>query len=575
MKKLIAVLLTAILVSLMLPLVSFSVSAADTCTKHIYENTTVEPSCTDCGYTVDKCINCNYTNYNTYEEFGVATGHSYCSPVVVAPGCEDEGYTYKICTVCNAYERYDYVEATGHRFRWTTVANSSCGSSGYRLGTCQDCGYVDTEIISVGAHNLEYVFVPGEGDVPCREDCICKDCGLVAFSNETHQTMPRTVPVPATCTEHGTIGLGCRYCDYTVTEVFMEALGHAAEIDLDASRYATCTEDGQVVYYGTCTREGCGENLDGQVVTIPATGHTETGVRTCTEAVICTTCGEETKPALGHDMAISGNWASADTAHTFYCRRCGVATDSTSSAKLYNFNALTAAFKQSNNFKYNTVRYFSKTDSVSDYKKFDFGAWTSMIKDMMAEEGMNDTAITYTPVRQTNVKNLPISEDIMSKLTASDIDSVKIDRIAGLNAADILSAFDNTYTVGKTTYDITPYKSISTSASVIKVTIDVKNEDIYTITNNNIEETALQKIFNTDIRDQVAGFKLVNGKFVATETDAGGGYEMTMNMTVNTVDTDAKVTYYFLEDTYQPIMATYEVWESLDSTVDMTFKIGL
>lgn len=64
---------------------------------------TVEPSCTEQGYTLYACSQCgqSYT-----DDFTPAKGHTM-REIVVEPTCTHQGYTTHFCTVCG----YEYSDA--------------------------------------------------------------------------------------------------------------------------------------------------------------------------------------------------------------------------------------------------------------------------------------------------------------------------------------------------------------------------------------------------------------------------------------------------------------------------------
>ena len=477
---------------------------------------------------------------------------------------------------CNASFKEDYVDAPGHEYIWGTPTASTCLVAGSRKGECKVCNETTTQLLSLAACKAGTpVPVTGDDDTLCKEVYNCKVCGKFMYEIETHEMVdiPNSEVIPEfPCVINTTIDLKCKYCYKTETEIIMEATGHIAEPDQENSEWATCTTEGQMVYHGSCAV--CGESLEGKTVTIPAKGHLPTGEQTCTTSVTCMRegCTDVLHPALGHSMTVKG-WTSA--AHTFFCDRCGAETDTTTAGKLANFNLLTSSYKQNINFMYNTVRSFSKTYSDSTYKSFDFGIYTSMIEDMYKEE-MGKSEPEYTAVRTNSVRNMQISHEAFSTLTEKDIESITIERLSHLYGNEIFADFNPAYAENTTSFThFNRYKNLKINQNVIKVTINVKNENLYNVVNSNVEETSLMKICDFDIRDHVAGYDFSDGKFVERETQSGDGYTMSMDMTVESIDTDAVVTFYFLEETYEPILAMYDLYDTIDTNVSMVFKIGI
>ncbi len=543
---------------------------------HALEIDYIEPDCITNGYEIMKCRRCSYISPDHYVEKEEPKGHTHSDKVEYKATCTSQGYSESICTTCNASFRDDYKDALGHTYNWGTPTPSTCLVAGSREGECITCHEKTTQLLSLAACKAgEPVRVTGSGSTPCVDVYSCRLCGKFMYEIENHEMVdiPGSEVFPEfPCTINTTIDLRCKYCNKTETEIIMEATGHEAMPDAENSEWATCTTEGKMVYHGSCAV--CGEDLDGKTVIIPEKGHIPTGEQTCTTSITCARedCGDVIHEAFGHSMTVKG-WTSA--AHTFFCDRCGDATDTTTAGKIANFNLLTASYKQNNRFKYNTVRYFTKSYTDSSYKSFDFGIYTSMIEDMYKEE-IGKSEPEYTPVRVTTVKSMYISENDISTLTADDLESITIERLSHLYGNEILADFTPSYAESSTSFtNFNKYRSLKINQNVIKVTLNIKNENLYNVVKNNIEETALMRIYDFDIRDQVTGYDFTGSKFVESETQKGDGYEMSMDMTVEAIDTDAVITYYFLEDTYEPILAIYDLYDTIDSSVNMVFKIGI
>lgn len=119
----------------------------------------------------------------------------------------------------------------------------------------------------------------------------CDVCGETGTEAHTTTTVPGTA---ATCTEAGlTDGTKCTLCDYEVAGVVIPALNHpeANRVPI-TEQAATCTEAGHTA----------GEKCS-----------------------LCDTIlsGNETRPALGHDLVYSTEEATKDTKHTEICTREG------------------------------------------------------------------------------------------------------------------------------------------------------------------------------------------------------------------------------------------------------------
>lgn len=560
--------------------------------KHVIVRVTVSASCTEDGYTVEKCKydSCEYFDTQSIEPTGeTAKGHQHANETVVLPTCTKEGYTVKTCSRCGDEIRYDYVSEKGHDYDWTTEEEASCIKAGKENGECTVChDKISRTIPLQPCTDIDTVLVPGNATTLCKVVAKCNTCGTEvnerpAEDYEHLKPVKTQAPTSPTCTEPGTVDVKCDSCYKTIDDyVVTEPLGHEADPDRENTWSATCTQSGQLAYTGTCTR--CGEPVENEVIIIPAKGHQLEGVQTCTTAVTCKVCHIEYAPKLGHDYVIpSAVSAYERNTPAFFCNRCGEGADD----NLQTFNDVTGLIKTSiygtewdseqRQYK-NTVSFFDKSSIKTEYSRFDFGIYTSAIKSMYEEE-MANTPDEFSTIRKNwSIRaNLPINNNQVSVLTADDIDSIKVERLSSFKVSDALASYPDTYTVGNTTYDLTPYKNTPVRGEVIKVTIDVKNES-YKGGVMNLPETQmthLQKIFDLDIREEANGFKDENGNFNKTESDVGDGYEITMTMVLQDIKSDGNVVYYFNADTYEPILAVYNTNITMTQNIAMKFKISL
>ena len=575
-------------------------------TGHDLVSKTVNHTCFDDGYTVDICTRCDYyENLQTPDNLKAPGHHSFDEEniKVVAATCTTQGYKEKTCTAsywleneegvlelmpCGVKEKFDIVDELGHSLLWETNEEASCTKTGLKTGTCtrDNCNYTTTEIIPLKAHSpsATAITVPGEGDTYCKLVIECTVChtALQEDSTQGHRIEFEYdyVADDEICTTDATGTKRCMVCNYVEENVLIaKATGHEGNI----SDYtpATCTKDGYAVI-GHCTT--CNKEINGGFV-IPATGHTTSGIATCTTDVRCMICNEVVEEKLGHNFKVRALAYNTDI-DQFFCTRCGVATEDT----LDTFNALANSIKGTyfrdhfNNPKNGSNRIelirFSKTTANTTYSRFDFGIYTNTIKDLYDDEMAKNTD-NYSPVRTTGIlrNTLPLTNTgVVSLLEAGDIDAsngIKAEKLNSLNVRDVLSAYSDTYTVGEKNYDISSYKKVI-NEEVIKVTVNVKNEKYSQIKNlPDNQSTALEKVFDLNIRDDVKEFKDVNGRLILEEQDKGDGYEITMSMELLEIESDATVTYYFAADTYEPILAVYNAKIIMDQTIDMNFKIGL
>ncbi len=552
-------------------------------TEHKLSTLNVEASCIQEGYSVTACEYCDYYDESTYKTGAPAKGHSWSEETTVSPTCTEQGYNIKTCSVCEASEKSDYTDPKGHNYQnWNVTKTATCKEAGARTGTCKVCGEKTTELIPITpcTPDTKVTRVEGskENNIPCKEVVKCKVCGDVLSESETmaaHRTQVVS-QTKETCTTARIVKEECKYCNYTYTNNnAADPLGH--ETTLVSTTPATCTVDGSRVYSGHCSR--CKQTFDNTVVVIKAKGHSPSGIQTCTTNVSCITCGEVLEEKLGHDYNMHSK-AYGKEIETFFCARCGAARNANENLNVFNNTA--------NNIKSYTfcneyaeqpnLRYVDKSSATTTYSRFDFGIYTPAIKEMYEDE-MANIPDDYSPVRPGGIRTmLPLLANYttVSELTSSDIDSIKVERLSGLNISDVLSAYATTYTIGSKTYDLSAYKNTKISGDVIKVTIDVKNEKLSVVKNlGKNEKTSLSKIYDIDIREQADEFRNEKGELVKSEIEKGDGYEISMIMRLEEIKSDAVVTYYLDADTYEPIIALYNTDVTMEQTIDMSFKIGL
>ena len=169
---------------------------------------TVEPTCTEGGYTVYRC-ECGET-YSGDET--AALGHDYTS-VTTNPTCSKEGSVVDTCKVCGDVKT-TVLEKKAHDYKTETYP-ATCLSNGAVVETCKVCGHVETTTIPMIDH---------------------------AFETETY---------PATCTESGSVVETCTVCSH-MRFTTIPATGHIYT-EWMAETEGNCENGG--TEYRTC--EGC------------------------------------------------------------------------------------------------------------------------------------------------------------------------------------------------------------------------------------------------------------------------------------------------------------------------------
>ncbi len=166
---------------------------------HVTEEITVDPTCTNDGYTSDICIyeGCGHISSNWRDVVDMLE-HNYGSTVSVT-GSTCGSYTKKECADCGYICLLSY--STSHTWNSTVDVTPTCVSTGTTTHTCSKCGgcYIETTAIDSTNHNLDtttfsqvgvsyyaYKCIDCEGDVYTYSN---SDVQYVTFSSESSFAM--------------------------------------------------------------------------------------------------------------------------------------------------------------------------------------------------------------------------------------------------------------------------------------------------------------------------------------------------------------------------------------------------
>ena len=264
---------------------------------------TVAPTCTEKGYDVYKCADCDATE-NRNET--AATGHSYVA-TVIAPTCLTmKGWTEHKCSTCG--DTYTDTEVTitmedlekdlTGKYHVGTITHTpyrdaTCTLNGYDTYSCDACNH-GWLVITAAATGHDYkVTAPAEAATCTKEgktaEETCSVCGDVKAAT-TVAKLAHTPGAAATCTTAQT----CTVC----STVLVEALGHTAVVD--AAVAPTCTDTG-LTEGKHCSV--CNAVLTAQTV-VAAKGHTPGAAATCTSNQVCTVCNVELAAKLPHTHVV-------------------------------------------------------------------------------------------------------------------------------------------------------------------------------------------------------------------------------------------------------------------------------
>ncbi len=253
---------------------------------------------------------------------------------VVQPTCTERGYTLYTCEECEYTYRDEFVDPvpTKHKeFVVKETVPATCTEDGYIIEICPDCGVERTKANGVAGHVMsawETVQAPTCTDYGVeRRSCInCDECNEERDINPSH-TYEVVEVIAATCTSNGYTVKECSVCGNSINDNYTNALEHKFPADPEwvVLEPATCEKEGIKANY---CEHGCGEY---QSAVIPK--HFYEIIKeeaTCTgygkEYAKCTECGDtylisQTSP-LGHKYEV---WTEIENTgiEQSECEHCG------------------------------------------------------------------------------------------------------------------------------------------------------------------------------------------------------------------------------------------------------------
>ena len=171
-------------------------------------------ACSFCG-AVNVHLACEDPNYG--QDVPVAESCVY-EDTVIEPTCTEGGYTLHVCKFCGGSTIDERTEPLGHDFgEGETLIHSTCGVEGLTAKRCVRCGYHLLEAVSPDGHT------PGKA-ATCTDPCLCAVCGAVLELPTGHDYETETVP--PTCTDFGYTRYVCRICGDERQSDFLPPLGH-------------------------------------------------------------------------------------------------------------------------------------------------------------------------------------------------------------------------------------------------------------------------------------------------------------------------------------------------------------
>ncbi len=297
---------------------------------HSYDSgkVTKEATCTANGVKTYTCSGCGATKTETIAK----TNHNYVS-TVINPTCTEQGRTGHICTKCNYSYDTDYIDATGHDYKYiakndgthSKVCNACSDTiieecNKIKQGNsivCENCNAVyeetstepSTDPTTSHTHSYDSGVVTQEATCTANGiktyTCSCGEIKTETISATGHSYDNGKITKEATCTTTGIKTYTCSKCKTTKTET-ISAKGHKTVTD--PAKLPTCTVTGltagshcsvcNTVITAQKTVSATGHSYDNGKITKAATC-TTTGIKTYTCSK-CKTTKTETISATGH-----------------------------------------------------------------------------------------------------------------------------------------------------------------------------------------------------------------------------------------------------------------------------------
>ena len=313
---------------------------------HHYITTTVEPTCTERGYTKYTCEKCGNSYNADYEK---PLGHNFGEWKEIKPATEEEdGLKERTCARCGETEE-QAIPAKTHEHKFVdTVIEPTCTEKGYTVHKCK-CGeqYEDSYVSALDHSFTNYV---SDGNATCTQDGTktakcdrCDETKTIADegSAKGHTPSDYILDKEPTCTETGSKHKECTVCGETLETAELPALDHSFT-NYVSDGNATCTKDGTKT--AKCDR--CDETKtiadEGSAKGHKPSDYISDKEPTCTEAGSkhkeCTVCGEMLEtvevPSKGHGYSTEWTVDKEATCQktgikSHHCTRCEAKTDET------------------------------------------------------------------------------------------------------------------------------------------------------------------------------------------------------------------------------------------------------
>lgn len=251
---------------------------------HTYDDTILEPTCLEKGYTTHTCKTCNYTFIDNMKD---SLGHLESDWIVdVKETCTNEGTKHTECTRCKLKFKEETIEKLAHEIELHERKDATCLDDGYEAyENCKNCDYTTFKKIESLGHDLVH---HEKLDVTCLNNGYdaydtCSRCDYTTFKQiqALGHSYQETIIAP-TCTDKGYTKVICSRCLDITTQTyknFVDELGHI-ETEWITDYDSTCTKEG--LKHKNCTR--CKNQIQQQTIKLKEHDleHFEAKDATCT-----------------------------------------------------------------------------------------------------------------------------------------------------------------------------------------------------------------------------------------------------------------------------------------------------
>ena len=208
---------------------------------------TVDPTCTELGYTVIGCVDCGFS-YRQYEENAAALGHSYGEwTVTLEATCKAAGETAHTCSRCGDVETIALsVNPKAHQYDNGSITKQpTCCEEGVRTYMCTICGdRSKTASVAKTAHEYDAGVADGETGWVTQTCQTCPTETAVTrkyYDASTLQTAKLEVQdIP----KDQDLELGMENATLALPKEVIDQLGEAEEVEIKAEFVDTTTKAG-------------------------------------------------------------------------------------------------------------------------------------------------------------------------------------------------------------------------------------------------------------------------------------------------------------------------------------------